>query len=204
MKRVLMILLTAIFTAQANAQNQQIKVYLQQIAANKAYIELLQKGYRIVKKGWNTIGDIKQAHFTLDTDFFKSLEAINPRVKNYAKVAASIVLLNSAKKQIQNLSNAVNTNNLFSVNEKRYVSKVATNVQNECVMQFDLLQIMVTDSQVKMTDDERIKRIEAVYEAAANVYSFVNAFVADAQLLAWQRDKEQREISNYSKAADLK
>ncbi|MBV4359075.1 hypothetical protein [Pinibacter aurantiacus] len=206
MKKLIVIILMAILAiqAKATAQNQQIKVYLQQIAANKAYIELLQKGYQIVKKGWKTIGDIKQVHFTMDGDFFKSLEAINPKVKNYAKVAASIVLLNSTKKQIQNLSNAVNTNNLFSASEKDYVSNVGTNVQSECVTQFDILQTIITDSQLKMSDDERIKRIEAVYDAAADVYSFVNAFVSDVQILVLQKTKEQKEVNNYRKAADLK
>ncbi|MDI3321363.1 hypothetical protein [Pinibacter soli] len=204
MKKVTAIILILIFATTTNAQNQQIKVYLQQIAANKAYIELLQKGYQIVKKGWKTIGDIKQAHFTLDSDFFKSLEAINPRVKNYAKVAASLVLLNSAKKLMQNLSNATNTNELFSPDEKDYVSKVASNVQSECAIKFDVLQTMITASELKMTDDERIKRIEAVYEVATDVYSFVNAFISDVQILALQKTNEQREVNDYRKAADLK
>jgi hypothetical protein len=204
MKKGIVIILMAVFAMHARGQNQQIKVYLQQIAANKAYIELLQKGYQVVKKGWKTIGDIKQAHFTLDGDFFKSLEAINPKVKNYAKVAASIVLLNSAKKQIQNLSSDIDANSLFSADEKDYVSKVGANVQSECAIQFAMLQTMITDSQLKMSDDERIKRIEIVYEAAVDVYSFVNSFASDVKRLVLQKTKEQKEISNYRKVADLK
>jgi hypothetical protein len=41
----------------------QIKYLLQQIAANKVYIEYIEKGYNIARKGLQTIHDIKKGDF---------------------------------------------------------------------------------------------------------------------------------------------
>src|SRR5688500_14766126 len=68
----------------------QIKCLLQQIAANKVYIEYLQKGYSIANKGLTTIRNIKDGDFNLHRDFFGSLKTVNSKIKNAGKVAAII------------------------------------------------------------------------------------------------------------------
>lgn len=204
MKKILLFVLVAGLVVNGNAQNQQIKVYLQQIAANKAYIELLQKGYQIVKQGWKTIGDIKQAHFTLDDDFFKGLEAINPHIKNCAKTILGFVLLDAAKKEMDNLLSNVNANSLFSENEKVYIDHVATNVKDNCARQSSFLQSLITASELKMSDDERIKRIDATFNEVQDLYQFVRSFKTDVQLLALQKAKEQKEVKGFREVTDLK
>ncbi|MDH7459865.1 hypothetical protein QEG73_01205 [Chitinophagaceae bacterium 26-R-25] len=204
MKNVWMFFLIVPFSIKSNAQNQQIKVYLQQIAANKAYIELLQKGYQIVKQGWKTIGDIKQAHFTLDGDFFKSLESINPKIKNYAKTVTGFVLLNTAKKEMDNLQVNVAFNSLFSENEKAYVDHAASNVKDNCTLQFYFLQSLITASELKMSDDERIERIDEVFKEAQDLYSFTRSFKTDVQLLALQKQKAKIDVDHFKQVIDVK
>ena len=204
MKGRLVMVMALVFSVRTSAQNQQIKVYLQQIAANKAYIELLEKGYQIAKKGLKTIGDIKQGHFRLDGDFFKSLESVNPKVKGYAKVTATLVLLVNAKKQLQYIERSVSADELFSEAERQYVDKVKTNVENACSVQYEKLQDVIIFTSLKMSDDERIGMIDRVFAEAQDIYSFVRVFVADVGTLALQKRKEQRDAEDYRKMADLK
>src|SRR5258705_8026730 len=70
----------------------QKKYLIQQIAMLQVYIGYLQKGHNIAKNGLITIGNIKNGHFTLDKDFFASLRNVNPKVKQYVKVADIITL----------------------------------------------------------------------------------------------------------------
>src|SRR5690242_14173593 len=65
----------------------QIKYLLQQIAANKVYIEYLEKGYNIARKGLQAINDIKRGDFDLSFDFFESQKNVNPEIKTWTKVA---------------------------------------------------------------------------------------------------------------------
>src|SRR5258706_12690912 len=65
----------------------QIKYLLQQIAANKIYIDYLEKGYQIAHGGLQTIQNIKKGDFNLHIGFLDSLKKINPAIKNWAKIA---------------------------------------------------------------------------------------------------------------------
>src|SRR5690606_18622695 len=70
----------------------QIKYLINQVAANKVYLEYIQKGYAIAGKGLSVIGQIKNGNFTLHKDFFNGLLSINPSIKASSKVAGIIAL----------------------------------------------------------------------------------------------------------------
>src|SRR5690242_17273529 len=95
MKNILLIVLMVIGYASFGQNTQewtrqkktQIKYLLQQIAANKVYIEYIEKGYNIAHKGLQTIHDIKKGDFNLSFNFFESQKNVNPKIKAWAKVA---------------------------------------------------------------------------------------------------------------------
>lgn len=61
MKKLLLILLLMTVSIQEiHAQAKQRKVLLLQIAALQTYIGYAKKGYTVVKKGLNFIGDVKK------------------------------------------------------------------------------------------------------------------------------------------------
>jgi hypothetical protein len=45
-----------------------------------------------------------------------------------------------------------------------------------------------------MKDDERIKRIDAVYADMKDKYAFTESFMSEAQLLSGQRQVEQNDV----------
>lgn len=101
MKRLFTLILFALFSLTPKAQTlaewfqqggTQKKYLLQQIAALQVYIGDVQKGYSIAKQGLNTISDIKNDEFNLHKDYFNSLKIVNPKIKNYSKVADISVL----------------------------------------------------------------------------------------------------------------
>jgi len=175
---------------EGNAQNNQIKLYLQQIAANQVYIEYLQKGYSIAKKGLTFIGDIKNGHFSLDKDFFGSLTNINPKVKNYAKVADIIAYNIRIVQQFKTALRQARQTELFTSEEQSYLESVFSNVTDGCTGIIDVLTILIKTSGVKMSDDERIRRIDALYEEMQDRYVFCNSFCSSLQVQAIQREKE--------------
>jgi hypothetical protein len=65
----------------------QIKYLLQQIAANKVYLDYIEKGYGIAKDGLNTIQNFKKGDFSLHQEFIASLSKVNPKIKSYSRVA---------------------------------------------------------------------------------------------------------------------
>lgn len=192
MKVVILITMMLLFN-NGYGQNNQIKLYIQQIAANKVYIEYLQKGYSIVKNGLRAIGDIKDGHWRLDIIFFDGLEKINPKVRQYAKVADIIALNIQVIKRAKKLVLEIKDADVFTEQEALYATKVVDRTLVNCAALIDELGSLLKTSELRMSDNERIKRIDGLHEQMRSNYSFVNYFSGEWQLLQLQKNKALRD-----------
>jgi hypothetical protein len=195
MKKVIIVWGMLLIVLFSRAQNKTFKLYIQQIAANKVYIEYLQKGYRIAKNGLTTIGNIKNGHWSLDKDFFAGLKGINPKVRNYSKVADIIVLNIKTIKQYKTAMKQARSAELFDSGEISYFDKVFTVLLDDCMRVTDELTLLLTANELTMSDDERIKRIDLLYTDMQDKYVFANGFSNDVNVMAFQRSKELREAA---------
>ena len=203
MRRLVLFILVLISVKVCNAQTfeewfkqrkTQKKYLIEQIAALQMYVGYVQKGYSIAKKGLTTIGTIKMGDFNLHSDFFSSFKNVNPSIRNYAKVADIIAYqtkiiqtYKAAYKQAQSIS-------LFSSGEIDYIYKVFTNLITYSTADIDELIKVITANQLKMKDDERLKRIDAIHTSIQDKYSFAESFAEDARVLAINRTKEKNNI----------
>lgn len=203
MKRLLILLLFAILSSGTKAQTfaewfrqkaTQKKYLLQQIAALQVYIGYVQKGYSIARQGLNTISDIKHGEFNLHKDYFNSLKTVNPKIKNYSKVADIIALQVNIVKTYKEAVKQVRQSGSFNVNEISYVNGVFERLLDDCTKTIDALIAVTTSGELEMKDDERLKRIDALYSDMQDKYTFVQAFSNEAKLLAASRIREQSDI----------
>lgn len=173
----------------------QKKYLIQQIAMLQVYIGYLQKGYNIAKTGLTTIGNIKNGHFILDKDFFASLHNINPKVKQYNKIAA-IITLNEMIVQLRGRTNKyINDNILLSGGETNYLNNVFENLIDGCGNLTDQLITIISSDKLEMSDDERIKQIDLIYVEMNERYMFANSFESDLKILVQQRKREQSDVN---------
>jgi hypothetical protein len=195
MKKIIITLIIFVCSIQLKAQGlsnffsqseADIKYMLQQIADLQLYIGYAEKGYSIAQKGLTFIGDLKKGEFDLHSAFFSSLSAVNPSIKNYAKVADIISyqlsIISSFKKilQLKNMSPA----------EISYLNTVYNNMSDACTKSLTDLINIITDNTYQMKDNERVARIDAIYNDTKDKYSFTQSFTSDANLLTAQRQSE--------------
>ncbi|MFT3749144.1 MAG: hypothetical protein QM768_12535 [Agriterribacter sp.] len=196
MKTVMIIGCLLLLTFLGQAQNQTIKLYIQQIAANAVYIEYLQKGYRIAKNGLTTISNIKNGHWTLDKDFFAGLHNINPKVSNYAKVADIMALNIKIARQCKAIMKQARAADLFNSGEVGYFDQVFAMLLDACASLTEELTVTITPNKLTMSDDERIKRIDLLYADMQDKYVFVNSFSNEITKMTLQRSKESNESAS--------
>jgi hypothetical protein len=177
----------------------QIKYLLEQIAANKIYIEYLQKGFGIAQKGLNTIQNFKKGDFDLHRDFIGSLSKVNPKIKSYGKVADIIAYQLLIVKNAKNVIKSLQEGNQFSLEELDYSKAVFERLLDDCLKSMDKLFLIITPGELKMKDDERIKNIDQLYLDMQNKYAFCQSFSDECSLLAMQRISNQIEIRNSTK-----
>ncbi|MFV8466963.1 hypothetical protein [Flavobacterium sp. LB1P62] len=195
MKKIVLLLLFAGFlNGNSYAQAKQRKMLIQQVAALKVYIGYAQKGYSIAQKGLNTIGDFKRGEFNLHEDYFNSLKKINPKIKSYTRVGEIISL---EVKILQNYSRTirqVRQNDLFHGDEIAYIKRVLERLIENCESTLEELIVIVTEGNLEMKDDERMKRIDVLYQNMLESYTFCEDFSNQTRLISLSRGKEATDV----------
>lgn len=214
MKKILLTGLLRLFVASnAGAQTweewtqqsqTQKKYLLQQIAGLKVYLRYAKAGYEIANKGINTVRNIKKGDFNLHRDFLGSLKNINPNISRYAKVADIIAYQLHIVKQTKTILHSIRGNKQFTIAELDYCITVFHSLLNECVKTAEELLMIVTEGQLEMKDDERLKRIDRLYADMQGHYSFFQSFSQNVRLLSFQRLAEQHQINRYKLLIGLK
>ncbi|WKL50429.1 hypothetical protein Q1W71_11800 [Flavobacterium pectinovorum] len=197
MKKIFsLVLFTALTTGNLHAQAKQQRMLLEQIAALQVYIGYAQKGYSAVKKGLNTIGDFKRGEFNLHTDYLNSLKAVNPKIKKYARVTEIIGLQIKIMKSYKSLYQQIQQDDLFHGDEVDYIRRVFERLIKNCDTNLDQLLTIVTDGKLEMKDDERMKRIDMIYQNMLDNYAFSESFSNETKILAVSKAAELKEAKN--------
>ena len=203
MNKLLLIFAFAIGAAVCNAQTfnewfrqkkTQKKYLLQQIAALKVYLDYLKKGYKIVDKGLTIVGDIKQGKFDLDIEYLESLKNVNSAVSGSAKVASIVAYQRMIIIEFRRLKASANDTDLLTNEEKQYVESVYSNMLRESEMSLDELDRVLSNSDFEMKDDERVKRVDALYVDMKDKYTFTKSFANSTEVLIAQRSKDKQEV----------
>lgn len=202
MKRILIILLLAGCATSLRAQNfdewfrqkkTQKKYLIQQIAALQVYIDYAQKGYAIAKEGLDIIGNLKEGELGLHTDYFNSLKTVNPELRQYANVSDIMAIQAKIVQRCKQTRRRAQGSNLFNAEEKEYIGRVLDRLLDDCTNVLDELLTVATDGKLEMRDDERLERIDMLYQEMMRQYTFSQSFSNETLLMAISRIKESNE-----------
>jgi hypothetical protein len=197
MKRIFLLLLIIPLTiGNLSAQAKQQKMLLQQIAALQIYIGYAQKGYSVAKKGLGAINDFKRGEINLHSDYFTSLKSVNPKIKKYARLTEIIVLQIKIIKNSNNLYRQIKQDDLFYGDEVDYIQRVFERLIENCDTNMDELLTIVLDEKLELKDDERIKRIDTIYQNMLDNYAFSQSFGKQTKLMTLSKAKELKEVKN--------
>jgi hypothetical protein len=175
-------------------KNTQKKYLIQQIVALQVYLKYLKEGYDIAKKGLKKIEHIKDANSHDHQKYFESLRLVNPSVRNSSKVSVIIAYQTQIINQFRKLDNECEKEPNLSKEEIRYIKDVHENLLKQCEVAIDDLNTILIDRASQMEDDDRIERIDGVYEDMKNKYAFTRSFCNSTRMLIVQRTNERLEI----------
>jgi hypothetical protein len=172
----------------------QKKYLVDQIVALKVYAGYVKKGYNIVHGGLTTIENIKDGNFVLDQSFFDSKGNVKPAVSNSIKVVNILGYQAMIIRDLRRVYQSAKADPQFTADEILYLSHVYDGVLRQCDASLADLRDVIQSGSLEMTDDERLKRIDALHEDMADKYAFTQAFGNETRLLAAQRSAEKAGI----------
>lgn len=170
----------------------QKKYLLQQIAALQMYIGFARDGYNIVDGGLQTVKSIAGGEFSLHEVFISGLKKVNPAIKNDVRIAEIIGLQLSIIKSFNGLKRA----DELSADHADYIASVGEKVIAECYNDLEELLLVITSGRLEMKDDERLARLNEVYERMEDKSAFTRDFCGNVSLLMMQKRKEQGTITD--------
>jgi hypothetical protein len=197
MKKIISLSLIVLFMHQGiQAQAKQRKELLLQIAALQVYIDYAKKGYSVVSKGLNFIGDAKRGEVNLHGDYFTSLLKINPKVKNYYKTAEILSMQFKIMKIYKRTYAELKGNDLFHGSELDYIERSFERLLKNCNDTLDQLLVITTDSKLELKDNQRIERIDALHKMMLEDYNFCLSFSNETKLLSLSKTREKGDAHN--------
>lgn len=177
-----------------SAEIQQLILNIEKLSQFKKILSDMKKGYELLSGGYKTVKDMTEGNFSLHKTFLDALMQVSPAVKNYKRVAEIVEYQISIVKESRNGMNRFIKSGNFSGQEINYFEKVYGNLLNESLRNLDELTMVITADKLRMSDDERLKAVDDIYEQMQDKLLFLRNFNTTSNVLALQRSKEKNDV----------
>jgi len=175
---------------------EQLSLDIEKLAQFKQILSDMKSGYDVLNNGYSTIKNISQGTFNLHDAFLKDLLSVSPVVRNYSRVADIIhcqqLLLSEYKSAYGNFKGG----GRFTPDEISYLGTVYKNLFNESLNNLSELATVISDSQLRMSDDERLKQIDHIDADMQNKLAFLRSFNRRVSAIDAQRARDQQDNKN--------
>lgn len=197
--KILLLLLVMLFlpfrSAAQYQEMQQLLLNIEKLAQFKHILSDMKKGYEILSGGYKAVKDMTKGNFSLHKTFLDAMMQVSPAVKKYKRVGDvinyQILLIKESKIALKRFSKSRS----FSEKEIAYFEKVYDNLFRESLRNLDELTTVITANKLRMSDDERLAAIDAVYLEMQDKLQFLRDFNASTKILGLQRAKEHNDVN---------
>lgn len=200
MKKILvlgLIICFWVFPEKAHAQSaeiQQLILNIEKLSQFKKILSDMKKGYELLSGGYKTVKDMSEGNFSLHKTFLDALIQVSPIVKNYKKVGDiinyQILLVKESRNGLSRFSKSGN----FNEKEIKYFESVYGNLMNLSLRNLDELTMVITADKLRMSDDERLEAVDAIFLEMQDKLVFLRDFNASSNILLLQRAKERNDV----------
>jgi hypothetical protein len=196
-KLFITVFLTAVLTfpragnAQSIAQDlRQLSLDYQKLAGLKNILKQMYTGYQVLTKGYNAVKSVSEGNFSLHEAFLDGLLIVSPTVRKYPRIADIINDQASVIREYHAAYSAFRQDKHFSPDEISYMLTVYNNLLSQSLKNLDDLSLVVTDSQLRMSDEERLAAIDRLYTGSHGQLSFLRSFNDRNFRVAVQRSRD--------------
>lgn len=183
---------------------QQLVLDYQKLAGLKSILSQMYTGYEVLTKGYKAIRDVSQGNFSLHEAFLDGLYIVSPTVRKYPRVADIINDQAMLVSEYKSAANGFRRGGTFNPDELSYMMDVYNNLVNASLKNLDDLSMVMTDSQLRMSDAERLTVIDRIYLDSRNELSYLRKFNAEAERTAFQRSRSAADQQSVNSLYGLK
>lgn len=191
-----MMLSTVTNTRAQSTEAQQLLLNVEKLTQLKNILTDMKKGYQIVSQGYTSIKNIAQGNFSLHEVFLDGLLLVNPEIKKYQRLADIISNQKRIVSEYKSAYKRFKGSGNFTNGEIEYLGNVYSELTSQTVKNLDDLATVITSSQLRMSDDERLQAIDRIFEDTRGKLTFLRHFNRQASTMNIQREKEKSDLLN--------
>lgn len=191
------LLLSSVFPIAAKAQStevQQLLLNVEKLSQLKNILADMKKGYTVITNGYNAVKNVSKGNFSLHEVFLDGLMLVNPEIKKYRRVGDIISYQKDLITEYKSAFNRFSASDNFSPQEIGYLGKVYKQLFDQSLNNLDELTTVITSSQLRMSDDERLRAIDRIFADTQDKLIFLRNFNQQTSILNLQRQKEKADI----------
>jgi hypothetical protein len=158
-------------------------------------LDNMYKGYKILSDGYNAIKNIAEGNFNLHQVFLNGLYAVNPSVKNYARISQIIGYQQQLVKDYKNALERFRADGNLTADEIQFIERVYSDLSWQSLRNLDELYMVITASQLRMSDEERLQAIDRIYYDLEDKLFFLKEFNSSTRILIMQRAKAKQDVN---------
>ncbi|SDF15785.1 hypothetical protein SAMN05216464_113151 [Mucilaginibacter pineti] len=182
-----------------NQQSSKVKIMVQQIAYLHIHLSELKSGYRIAEKGLEKAHELKGGTYSLHTDYLNSLQQVSPVIRTNPKAKATADLQQQLIRLFTSEIAWQQSEKLFSPKEMAYLKKVYDNLLKESNRDMDELVQVLTPGKLQLTDQQRLERLDHLYESMKDKNAFAGSFTAQCRKVSTGRKQAVRDQQQMKK-----
>lgn len=202
----LFILLLLFFSTSAKAQSdelQQLLLNIEKLTQFKAILSDMKQGYQIYQQGYGTISNLSKGNFDLHNIYLTGLMAVNPAVRNNPRIGQIVSQQNDIISEYRRYASLFRQSGTFSSHELNYFNNVYDQLVKQSNANIDELTNVTTTGQLRMSDDDRLRAIDRIYNSSSDQLQFLRYFNRKAVALSLQRGKEQNDAQQLKRLYGL-
>jgi hypothetical protein len=173
---------------------EQLTLDVQKLSELKIILSDMYKDYEVIDKGYTNIKNIAEGNFNLHKAFLDGLMVISPTVRNYPRIVDIINAEYSIVSEYKAAYKRFSSDGHFTLQELNYLNNTYSTLFQRSLQCIDELALVMTDNELRMSDDQRLQAIDRVYSDITGQLSFLRQFNNRTSIQAIQRLKEANDI----------
>lgn len=198
-KLIIMVMMATLLTPTLlfaqDQEIQQLALNVEKLAQLKRLLSDMKKGYQVVSTGYTTIKDLSHGNFSLHQTYLDGMMQVSPTIKKYKRVGDIISYQRLLVQEYKLAYNRFKQDDNFNPQELEYLGQVYGNLFKKSFKNLDELSTVLTASRLRMSDDERLRAIDAIFEDMQDKVVFLRQFNNSTTILAVQRARERNDVT---------
>ena len=166
---------------------EQLSLDIQKLSGLKSVLQQMYQGYELVSKGYGAVKNVSQGNYSLHEAFLDGLLIVSPTVRKYPRVQDIINDQSQLVSEYKSAYSAFKSDEQITPDEIGYMLDIYNNLVSRSLGNLTALSTVITDNQVRMSDDERLRQIDRIYATGHDELSFLRQFNGQTRNVALAR-----------------